>query len=281
MKKISIIVPAYNEQEVLEMFYKETTKVLENLNTKQNYDYEFIFIDDGSKDNTLNILKQLNKANQKVNIISFSRNFGKEAGIYAGLINSTGDLISIMDADLQNDPKLIPQMVSYIEEGYDTVTTIRDRKGEAKLKTFFAKVFYKIMKSTTNTEMKQGAQDFRIMTKQVKDAILELKEYNRFSKGIFSWIGFKTKYIFVENRERAAGKSKWGFRNLTKYAIEGITSFTVKPLKIATICGGIISLISLILGIQIVIQTLINGKDVPRLCINYNFCIIYRRYTIN
>jgi len=261
MKKISIVVPAYNEEEVVELFYKETKKVLEKITDK--YDYELIFVDDGSKDNTLNILKNMHKVDEKINIISFSRNFGKEAGIYAGLSASKGDLVVIMDADLQNDPQIIIEMLKYIEEGYDTVTTIRNRKNEPKVKSFFAKTFYRLMQGANNIEIKEGSQDFRLMTRQVVNSILQLKEYNRFSKGIFSWVGFKTKYIEVENKERVAGKTKWSFKGLTKYAIEGITSFTVKPLRIATISGIIISVLSLILAIQIVVQTLISGKDVP------------------
>lgn len=261
IKKISVIVPVYNEEEVIEIFYRETSAVLKTL--KNKYDYELIFVNDGSSDRTLNILKKMNETDKKNKIISFSRNFGKEAAMYAGLSKSQGDLIVIMDADLQHEPKIIIEMLKYIEEGYDTVTTIRNRKHESKVRSFFAKLFYKLMQGTNNVEIKQGAQDFRMMTRQVVEAILELKEYNRFSKGIFSWVGFKTKYIEVENKERRAGKTKWNFRGLTKYAIEGMTSFTVKPLKIATISGAIISFLSLILAVQIVMQTLIQGKDMP------------------
>ncbi len=261
MKKISIIVPAYNEDKVLNMFYAEIKKVLDEI--KNRYDYELIFIDDGSVDNTLEILKDKQKQNSKINIISFSRNFGKEAGIYAGLSNVTGDLALVIDADLQNDPKIILEMLEYIEEGYDTVTTIRNRKHEPKIKSFLATIFYRLMKGANSGNIQEGSQDFRMMTRQVVEAILELKEYNRFSKGIFSWVGFKTKYIEVENRKRAAGKTKWNFRGLIKYAIEGITSFTVKPLRIATVSGAVISVLSLILAIQIIMQTLIYGKDMP------------------
>lgn len=261
MKKISIIVPAYNEEEVINLFYNELKKVLEDIS--KDYNYEIIFIDDGSQDNTLNILKQIREKDKKISIISFSRNFGKEAGIYAGLSNLTGDLTVIMDADLQNDPQIIKEMLKYIEEGYDTVTTVRNRKHEARIKSLGAKLFYKIIKGTDNVEIKEDLQDFRMMTKQVVNAILELQEYNRFSKGIFSWVGFNTKYISVENRKRKAGKTKWSFKKLTGYAIDGITSFTVKPLRIATVSGIIISFISLVLAIQIVLQTLIYGKDSP------------------
>lgn len=261
MKKISIIVPTYNEQEVIEMFYNETSKVLQSLMDK--YTYEIIFVDDGSQDETLNKLKELNNLDKKVNIISFSRNFGKEAGMYAGLKNATGDICVVMDSDLQHDPNIILQMLKYIEEGYDTVTTIRNRKGESKIKSFFSKIFYKLMQSEDEISLKQGSQDFRMMTKNVVEAILSLEEYNRFSKGIFSWVGFKTKYIEVQNRTRAAGETKWNYKKLFRYALEGLTSFSVKPLKIATISGGIISILSLVLAIEIVVQTLIQGKDVP------------------
>ena len=261
MKKISIIVPAYNEEEVIEIFYEKTLEVLKEI--QNNYTYELIFIDDGSKDETLNKLKKLRKKDNKINIISFSRNFGKEAGILAGLQNTTGDFIVVMDADLQNDPNMIKEMLNYINEGYDTVTTIRNKKGESKIKSFLSNIFYKIIDSEKNIELKQGSQDFRMMTKQVKDAILSLNEYNRFSKGIFSWVGFKVKYIETENHKRAAGKTKWSYKSLMSYALDGITSFSVKPLKIATIVGTIISILALILAIEIVLQTIIQGKEVP------------------
>lgn len=207
MKKLSIVVPAYNEEEVIELFYNKLKDVINKIVEK--YEYEIIFIDDGSKDNTLNILKKLRENDNNVNIISFSRNFGKEAGIYAGLKNSNGDIVVVLDADLQHDPEIIPQMIKYIEEGYDTVTTIRNRKGESKINSWFSNMFYRIMAGNKEVKLKKGSQDFRMMTRQVVEAILDLKEYNRFSKGIFSWVGFKTKYIEVENKKRVAGKSKW------------------------------------------------------------------------
>ena len=261
MKTLSIVVPAYNEEEVIELFYKKVKEIVDRI--KEKYEYEIVFVDDGSTDNTLNILKKLRESDKNINIISFSRNFGKEAGMYAGLENSSGDIVVILDADLQHDPENIIKMIKYIEEGYDTVTTIRNRKGESKIKSFFANMFYKFMSGNKETKLKKGSQDFRMMTRQVVQAILELKEYNRFSKGIFNWVGFKTKYIEVENQKRAAGKTKWNFMKLFKYAIDGITSFSVGPLKVATVSGGIISLLSLIFAIQIVIQTLLMGKDVP------------------
>lgn len=260
-KKISIIVPCYNEEEVLKDFYSKTINVLEEAN---KYEYEIIFIDDGSKDETLNILKEMKKINKKLRIVSFSRNFGKEAGIYAGLRNTTGDLIVVMDADLQHPPETILEMIKGIEEGYDVVTTIRkNRKGEPAIRSFFSKLFYKIMQKFDGIDLKQGSQDFRMMTKQVVNAILELKEYNRFSKGIFNWVGFNVKYIEIDNVERKKGNTKWSFYKLFKYAMEGFVSFTTTPLKISTILGTIISIISFISVITIILQTVIFGKDVP------------------
>lgn len=261
MKKISVIVPMYNEEENVKKFYNETQTVLQKIQDK--YDYEMIFIDDGSKDKTLELLKEISKTDNKINIISFSRNFGKESGIHAGLAKSTGDIVVLLDGDLQHDPQLIPEMLKYIEEGYDTVTTIRNRKGESKIKSLLSRMFYVVMPKTDNVKLQQGAQDYRMMTRQVVDAILEMDEYNRFSKGLFEWVGFKTKYIETNNRTRNAGTTKWNYSKLFHYAIEGITSFSIKPLKIATIIGAIISIISLILAVQIVMQTLIEGKDVP------------------
>lgn len=262
MKKISVIVPMFNEEEVIYLFYDEIKSILDKIS--YNYDYEIIFVDDGSKDNTLKKAKKLKKEkDDNIKIISFSRNFGKEAAMYAGLKMSKGDLVVILDADLQHDPKYIIDMIKFIEDGYDTVVTVRNRKGESKVKSFFAKLFYKIMKDAEDINLKQGMQDYRMMTRQVVNAILEVEEYNRFSKGIFSWVGFKTKILKVENRKRVAGKTKWSFTSLTKYAVEGITSFTLKPLKISMVIGFLISMFSLISAIVIIIQTLVQGKDVP------------------
>ena len=262
MKKISLIIPCYNEEKVINIFYIETMKILEEINEK--YIYEFIFVDDGSKDRTLNILKDLRKKDDNITIISFSRNFGKEAGIYAGLNNATGDLVVIMDADLQHPPRIIFEMLKGIEEGYDTVTTKRiNRKGEPLIKSVFSKLFYKIMSKIVDFELVQGAQDFRMMKREVVDAIISLKEYNRFSKGIFSWVGFKVKYIEIENAERVAGTTKWNFKSLFKYAIEGMVSFSTVPLKISTILGLVIFLISIISTCIIIIRTLIQDEVIP------------------
>ena len=262
MEKLSIVVPCYNEEEVLELFYTTTIKVVEQVQEK--YDYEFVFIDDGSKDKTLEILKKLREEDSHIHIISFSRNFGKEAAIYAGLSSCIGDLVVVMDADLQHPPAVLPEMLKGIEDGYDTVTTKRmNRKGEGRIKSAFSRCFYSLMKKLTKTEIVNGAQDFRMMKRIVVDAILSLKEYNRFSKGIFSWVGFKVKYIEIENVERAAGETKWSLKSLFRYAIEGILAFSTSPLRISTVVGAIISLFAIILGICILGQTLIYGKDVP------------------
>lgn len=260
MEKISIVIPCYNEEVTVKKFYEEIIKVLDLLNNK--YNYELIFVNDGSKDNTLINLKNLKEFNDKIKIISFSRNYGKESAIYAGLSNATGELVVLIDADLQHPPKTILEMLEGIEEGYDVVATKRkNRKGESIIKKTFSSIFYSMMNLFIPIE--SNVQDFRIMKKEVVNAILSLKEYNRFSKGIFTWVGFKTKYITIENIDRVAGKTKWSFKKLVKYAVEGITSFTTAPLKISTLLGILISLVALIATLIIILQTLILGKDVP------------------
>ena len=257
---ISIIVPCKNEAESLPLFFEEMKKVTSKIN---GYSFEYIFVDDGSTDDTLKILKENKKDN--FHYLSFTRNFGKEAALYAGLKEAKGDYVCVMDADLQDPPTLLIDMVNKIEEGkVDCVAAKRiNRKGESVIRSFFAKLFYKLINSMSTFKIEDGARDFRLMSRRMVESVLELAEYNRFSKGIFNWVGFKTKYIEVENQKRAAGKTKWNFMKLFKYAIDGITSFSVGPLKVATVSGGIISLLSLIFAIQIVIQTLIMGKDVP------------------
>lgn len=260
MEKISIVVPCYNEESNINSFYEEMIKTLEKV--KENYSYEIIFVNDGSNDNTELEVKKIRKTDQNVILISFSRNFGKEAAIYAGLNNATGDLVALIDADLQHPPKTILEMLEGINDGYDVVATKRkNRKGEPVVKSLFSKLFYKMMKMFIPIE--KNVQDFRLMKKEVVDAIISLKEYNRFSKGIFTWVGFKIKYIEIENIERKAGKTKWSFRKLFNYAIEGITSFTTAPLKASTLMGFFISTIAIISTIIIILQTLIYGKDVP------------------
>lgn len=260
MEKISIVVPCYNEESNINSFYEEMIKTLEKV--KENYSYEIIFVNDGSNDNTELEVKKIRKTDKNVILISFSRNFGKEAAIYAGLNNATGNLVALIDADLQHPPKTILEMLKGINDGYDVVATKRkNRKGEPVVKSLFSKLFYKMMKMFIPIE--KNVQDFRLMKKEVVDAIISLKEYNRFSKGIFTWVGFKIKYIEIENIERKAGKTKWSFRKLFNYAIEGITSFTTAPLKASTLMGFFISIIAIISTIVIILQTLIYGKDVP------------------
>lgn len=260
MKKISIVVPCYNEEKNINNFYEEMIKTLEKV--KENYSYEIIFVNDGSNDQTEVEVKKIRKTDKNVILISFSRNFGKEAAIYAGLNNATGDLVALIDADLQHPPITILEMIKGINEGYDVVATKRkNRKGEPVIKSAFSKLFYKMMRMFIPIE--KNVQDFRLMKKEVVDAIISLKEYNRFSKGIFTWVGFKIKYIEIENIERKAGKTKWSFRKLFNYAIEGITSFTTAPLKASTLMGFCISIIAIISTIVIILQTLIYGKDVP------------------
>ena len=235
-------------------------KTLEKV--KENYSYEIIFVNDGSNDQTEIEVKKVRKTDKNVILISFSRNFGKEAAIYAGLNNATGDLVALIDADLQHPPVTILEMIKGINEGYDVVATKRkNRKGEPVIKSVFSKLFYKMMRMFIPIE--KDVQDFRLMKKEVVDAILSLKEYNRFSKGIFTWVGFNIKYIEIENIERKAGKTKWSFKKLFSYAIEGITSFTTAPLKASTLMGFCISIIAIISTVVIILQTLIYGKDVP------------------
>lgn len=265
MELISIIVPCYNEQEVLPLFYNEITKTMNKMREDNpGLDFELLFINDGSKDSTLSMLRELSEKDECVRYISFSRNFGKEAGMYAGLEHANGDYVVIMDADLQHPPEYIPQMYDYVKnKGYDCATTRRvNRKGESKIRSWFARKFYKIMNKISQTEIVDGAQDFRFMSRQMVDSILSVKEYNRFSKGIFSWVGYNTKYIEYENVERAAGTTAWSFWKLFLYSMDGITAFSTIPLALASVLGIISCLISFILILFIIIKTLVFGEDV-------------------
>ena len=259
MKKISIIVPCYNEEQAIPYFYEEITKVAKDL----NYDFEFIFVNDGSKDKTIEIVKEYAKKDKRVKFIHFSRNFGKEAAMYAGLELSTGDYVAIMDADLQDPPALLPQMVNILEDensDYDSVGTRRvTRKGEPPIRSFFARKFYKIINKMSKIEMVDGARDYRLMKRQVVNSILELKEYNRYSKGLFEFVGYNTKWLEFENVERVAGETKWSFWKLFLYAIEGIVAFSTAPLAIASIVGFIFCLVSFIMILVIIIKTLAFG----------------------
>lgn len=257
---ISVVVPCYNEQEVLPLFYDEITRVSNEMKEQHSYlNFEFLFINDGSRDNTLQMLRELADNDNRVRYISFSRNFGKEAGMIAGLENSKGDYVVILDADLQHPPKFIPKMYEYVSSGeYDCASTRRvSRKGEPKLLSFFSRMFYKVINKISQTEIVDGAQDFRFMTRQMVDAIIAMPEYNRFSKGIFSWVGFSTKYIEYENVERAAGKTTWSFWNLFKYSLEGIFAFSIFPLVISLFLGVLCCLTALIMIIAIIIRTLL------------------------
>lgn len=259
--KVELIVPCYNESAVLQMFYDEAVKVVDSI---EGYDFGFIFINDGSKDNTLDIMKSLAEKDERVKYISFSRNFGKESAMYAGLKNSSGDYTVLLDADLQHPPALIPKMLEAMEEGYDCCATNRaSRDGDPPLRTWFTRKFYKLINKISEVDMPDGAGDFRMMSRNMINAILAMSEVQRFSKGIFSWVGFDTKWISFYDVERAAGETKWSFWSLFKYAINGITAFSTAPLKIATLVGSVVSTCSFIYFIGVVVKTLISGKSVP------------------
>lgn len=261
MKLLSIVVPCYNEETVVKLFYAETSRILQSM---KNLDYEFIFVNDGSSDRTLELLKELAQTDPQIHYISFSRNFGKEAGIFAGLSHAKGDFVVIMDADMQDPPALLPQMLSLLEEGYDSVATRRvTRKGESPIRSMFAHMFYKIINKLSDADIVDGARDYRMMTRQMVNSILELKEYHRFSKGIFGWVGYKTKWLEFENVQRIAGETKWSFWKLFKYAMEGIIAFTTVPLRFASLLGILISLLGLFYILYIVVKTTIFGIDVP------------------
>lgn len=262
MKKISIVVPCYNEEESLPLFYKEVNKVTETM--KEKAEFEFVFVNDGSKDNTLEELRNLAKKDKRVRYISFSRNFGKEAGMLAGLENATGDYITTMDADLQDPPTLLEEMFDTLESGeYDCCATkSTNRKGYSFLRKTFTKWFYDIIGKISKTEMVPGARDFRLMTRQMVDAIISMREYNRYSKGLFSFVGFKTKWIDFEIEDRAAGTSKFNFWKLFSYAIEGIVAFSTAPLVFAALVGVIFCFIAFILIIFIIVKTLVWGDPV-------------------
>jgi len=257
-EKISIIVPCYNEEESLPLFYEEVDRVS---NSMKNIIFEFLFVNDGSKDKTLEVMRKLAKKDKRVRYISFSRNFGKEAGRYGGLENAIGDYVAIMDADLQDPPALLPDMYKAItEEDYDSVATRRvSRVGEPPIRSFFARMFYRVINKISKTDIVDGARDFRLMTRQMVDSIVEMKEYNRFSKGIFGWVGFKTKWLEYKNIERVAGVTKWSFWKLFIYSIEGIIAFSTVPLVIASLFGMLFLGVSFILIIFIISRTLIYG----------------------
>ena len=260
MKKLSVVIPCYNEQETIAIYLNEMKKIESELPLA----FEYIFINDGSKDDTLLILREVADRYDNVNFISFSRNFGKEAALLAGLKATTGDFVTVMDVDLQDPPELLPQMYQKIQEGYDIVGTRRSsRTGEPVIRSFFAKKFYQVINQISDTEMVDGARDFRLMTRQVVDAILELDEVNRFSKGIFSWVGFDTYYISYENRERSAGETTWNFWSLFKYSLEGIINFSEAPLTFATLIGLGSCIMSILAMIYFFLDNLVTQNPVP------------------
>lgn len=258
--KLSIVVPCFNEEQALPFFFEETEKVIQSM----DIDREYIFVNDGSSDQTLKVLKEFNELYPEiVHYVDFSRNFGKEAALYAGLIYTTGDFVTVMDADLQDPPELLPKMYELIvNQDYDCVGTRRaNRSGEPIIRSFFANQFYKLINKISQTEMVNGARDFRLMTRQMVDAILKLSEYNRFSKGLFSWVGFKTTYLSYENKERVAGETSWSFWSLFKYSLEGIINFSNAPLLLSAWMGVVSFAISIVMMIFIVVRTIIFGNE--------------------
>lgn len=262
MPVLSVIVPCYNEEESVADFYAELMKN-EPFFQEKELEVEILYIDDGSRDNTAAEVKKLRETDERVRLISFSRNFGKEAGMYAGLEKSRGDYVVLMDVDLQDPPSLLPEMYSYIEQGYDSVATRRvSRKGEPPIRSFFARLFYRLMKRISRTEIMDGARDYRLMTRQMVNAILQMQEYNRFTKGIYGWVGFQTKWIEYENVERAKGETKWSFWKLLIYSLEGITAFSTVPLSIAAVMGVLFCVLAFVLIIFIIVRTSIFGDPV-------------------
>lgn len=259
MKLLTAIVPCYNEQDNIKDFYDEFIKNEEFFKSK-DIEFELLFVDDGSKDDTVINVKELKKTDKRVHLISFSRNFGKEAAIYAGLQKSNGDYVVFLDADLQDPPSLLPKMFEYLDEGYDSVATRRiSRKGEPLIRSFFARRFYKMMRRMSKTEIVDGARDYRLMTRKYVDAILSMPEYNRFTKGIFGWVGFNTKWIEFENIERKKGETKWSFWKLFVYSLEGITSFSTAPLAFAAFAGVFFFVIAFIAIIFVFVRAMIYG----------------------
>lgn len=261
MKTVTLIVPCYNEKDVLPMFFREVSAVLDRCT---EYDFTFLFVNDGSRDTTLLIIRSLAEMDKRVKYISLSRNFGKESAMLAGMKYASSDYVGILDADLQHSPELIPEMLKALDMGYDIAAARRvDRSGESKLKSAFSRGFYKVINKLSDVDIAEGAQDYRIMKRKVIDAILSMPEYNRFSKGIFSWVGFKTQWFEHVNRERAAGSTKWSFRKLTHYAMDGIIGFSTAPLKFSLYVGSVASVCGFLYALYIIIKTLVLGSDVP------------------
>lgn len=258
--RLSLIVPCYNEQAALPVFYRETVKILRDMPC----DYELIFVDDGSTDDTLSFLKKISGENERVIYLSFSRNFGKEAAMYAGFANASGDYVAVMDADMQDPPSLLPQMVAILEKGaYDSVAACRStREGEPKIRSWFAKKFYQIINKISDADIVDGARDFRLMKREMAEVIVSMGEYNRFSKGIYGWIGFRTYWLRYDNVERVAGETKWSFWKLSKYAVNGIINFSQVPLSIASWFGILMTMCSFFFLVVIVLRKLLMGDPV-------------------
>ena len=262
MKLLSVIVPCYNEEENIRDFYDELFRNTSFFEEKE-IEVEVIYVDDGSTDKTVQEIRKLHGEDARVHLLSFSRNFGKEAAIYAGLQKSRGDLVVMMDADLQDPPALLPEMFSYIDEGYDSVATRRvSRKGEPPVRSFFARMFYRLMKRISKTEIMDGARDYRLMSRQMVDAILSMGEYNRFTKGIFGWVGFRTKWMEYENVERLKGETKWNFWKLFLYSLDGICAFSTMPLMLASVLGVFFCVVAFLMIAFIIVRKLIFGDPV-------------------
>lgn len=262
MSLLSVIVPCYNEEENILPFYEELIKN-DPFFREKGVDMEILYIDDGSRDKTAEAVKKLRERDERVHLLSFSRNFGKEAAIYAGLEHSHGDWVVLMDVDLQDPPSLLPEMYSWLEQGYDSVATRRvSRKGEPPIRSLFARLFYKLMKKISKTEIMDGARDYRLMTRQMADAVLSMQEYNRFTKGIFGWVGFQTKWLEYENVERARGETKWSFWKLFLYSMDGIMAFSTVPLMIAAVAGVLFCLLAFVMIVFIIVRKLVFGDPV-------------------
>lgn len=264
MNKISIIVPCYNEEEALPYFFTEIRKAADSMSAARGLDFEFVFVNDGSKDRTLELLREFAAEDDRTRYISFSRNFGKEAAMYAGFRHAIGDCVVLMDADLQHPPAMLEEMyLAITEEGYDIAAARRtSRKGEPPIRSFFARCFYRLINKISRAEFVNGASDFRMLSRRAVDALLEMKEYNRFSKGIFGWVGFQTKWIPYENVERVAGESNWSFWKLFLYSLDGIVAFSTAPLAIASVVGMLFCLAAFIWMIAIIVKTVIWGDPV-------------------
>lgn len=262
MSLLSIIVPCYNEEENVSFFYEELIKN-DTYFASEGIELEVLYVDDGSRDNTVEEVKKLRQRDERVHLLSLSRNFGKESAMYAGLENSKGDFVAIMDVDLQDPPSLLPEMFEQIKQGYDSVATRRvTRKGEPPIRSFFARCFYRLMKKISKTEIMDGARDYRLMKRSMVDAIVSMTEYNRFTKGIFGWVGFKTKWIEFENVERAKGETKWNFWKLFIYSLDGIMAFSTVPLMISSVLGVLFCLFAFIMIIFIIVRKIMFGDPV-------------------